>query len=635
MIDPEAHARFIEEQRRIQTALDEKTDEEIKKYRKQVVQRRTDYEQAAHDALAIDAPDDAIEKLAAERNLVVQVLRRAVDSIQSDAATNDASNVDPFELSSDDVRRWARVQIQEATAKLRNQLAELEIQHPGAPVRAMVLVDKAEPVNPVVFVRGNPGNRGPEVPRQLPGVLAGERPEPFTIGSGRLELARAIASPDNPLTARVIVNRIWLGHFGQGLVRTPSDFGVRTVAPPHRALLDYLACWLVENGWSLKQLHRLILLSNTYAQATDDNPEYAAQDPGNDLLWKMNRRRLDFEALRDTLLVAGGNLDLSIGGRAVDIASNDPAPRRTVYGFIDRQNLPGLFRTFDFANPDVTSPQRFATTVPQQALYLMNNPFAIRQARRLMERPELTSVADAARVQRLYRLLYQRDPDAEELRLARAFLESQSDETTTVVPGPAWKYGFGSYDPAQDRITTFTQFDHFQSNRWQPGAEYPAPEFGHAALNASGGHPGPDGSLSVIRRWVAPLGGTIAIEGELEHKNEQGDGVRGLIVHGMEGELGRWDVFNNSATTGVDRVRVEAGDVVDFVTDPRETASYDSFNWAPRIRFLDVDPMETLQASWDANADFVGPGKGSPAPLDPWERYAHVLLQSNELVFLD
>jgi hypothetical protein len=636
LIDPEDHTRFVEEQRRLQSALDERTDEEISLYRKQVVERRADYEQAAREALANDPPDDTIEKLAAERNLVVQVLRRVIDSIPSDPAASDESSVDPFELSSDDVRSWARVQIQEATAKLRNQLAELEIQHPGAPVRAMVLVDKAEPVDPVVFVRGNPGNRGPEVPRQLPGILAGDSPQPFTIGSGRLELARAIASPDNPLTARVIVNRIWLGHFGQGLVRTPSDFGVRTEAPPHRALLDYLASWVVENGWSLKQLHRLILLSNTYGQATDDNPEYAAQDPGNDLLWKMNRRRLDFEALRDTLLVAGGHLDLTMGGRAVDIASNDPAPRRTVYGFIDRQNLPGLFRTFDFANPDVTSPQRFATTVPQQALYLMNNPFPIRQARRLVERPELTSVSDAAaRVRRLYRLLFQRDPDAEELRLARAFLESQSHETAVVVPGPAWQYGFGSYDPGQGRVTTFTGFDHFESNRWQPGTEYPAPEFGHAALHASGGHPGPDGSLSVIRRWVAPLDGSIAIEGDLEHKNDQGDGVRALIVHGVDGEIGRWEVFNSATRTSVDRVRVKAGDVVDFVTDPLETASYDSFNWAPRIRFLDVDPMEALQTAWDANADFAGPGTSSPAPLDPWERYAHVLLQSNELVFLD
>jgi hypothetical protein len=634
-VDPDAHARFLEEKARLQAVLDEKTNEEIAKFTSQVQERRADYEQAAQQVLE-GGTEDTLDKLAAERNLVVQVLRRVVESRRVVEANGGPAPSDPLDLSPDDVRRWAEVQISEATAKPRNELAELDIQHPGAPVRAMVLVDKPEPVEPVVFVRGNPGNRGPTVPRQFPGIVSGDSPGPFRIGSGRLELARAIANPENPLTARVIVNRVWLGHFGEGLVRTPSDFGVRTEAPRHRALLDYLAVWLVDNGWSLKRLHRLVLLSNTYRQATDDNPAHAYKDPTNELLWKMNRRRLDFEALRDTLLAAAGNLDLKLGGRAVDITGDNPVPRRTIYGFIDRQNLPGLFRTFDFANPDTTSPQRFTTTVPQQALYLMNSPFVVRQARELMARPELNAAEDdAARVRTLYRLIFQREPASEELQLGCSFVVAQRAQDPTRFAGPAWQYGFGAYDAAQARVTGFIPFGTFVSDRWQPAVEYPAPRFGHLALTANGGHPGPDDSLSAIRRWVAPVDGAISIEGGLEHSSDQGDGVCARIVHSAQGQLGRWEAHNTSTETVIHRVCVRLGDMVDFVIEPRESANYDSFSWTPRIRLLDADRFELPRIDWSASADFAGPAVPISKPLDAWERYAHVLLQSNELVFLD
>jgi hypothetical protein len=633
-IDPDAHAAFLQEHSRLQAALDEKTDEEISKYRNEIRERRADYEQAAQDLLNNQEPD-AADKIAAERNLVVQVLRRVLTALPAEDAPAEL-NDDPFDLSPEDVRRWARVQIQEATAGLRRQLAELEIQHPGAPVRAMALVDKPEPVDPFVFVRGNPGNRGADVPRRFPSILSNGQPEPFQNGSGRLEMAQAIASPENPLTARVMVNRIWLGYFGQGIVRTPSDFGIRTEAPPQRDLLDYLAASLMENGWSLKGLHRSILLSSTYRQAADDHPEHAIRDPDNHHLWKSNRRRLDFEALRDTLLAVGGNLDLQMGGRAVEITGAEPAPRRTVYGFIDRQNLPGLFRTFDFANPDTTSPQRFTTTVPQQALYLMNNPFVIRQARHLMNRPEVTSTeTDTARVRVLYQLLYQRDPDPVELRLGLGFVGVQKQYAPLPEPGIAWQYGFGAYDPAGERVTGFTPFEQFSTDRWQPATDYPAPDFGHAALHARGGHPGPDNSFSVIRRWVAPVNGLISIHGNLEHPSDQGDGVTGRILHEALGELGSWHSFHGSAVTAIDNVPVQAGDIISFLTEPGATAHYDSFLWSPSIRLLDAEPGESLQAAWDAAADFAGPGAPTVKPLDSWERYAQVLLLSNELVFVD
>jgi mono/diheme cytochrome c family protein len=300
----------------------------------------------------------------------------------------------------------------------------------GAPPRAMVLVDLPTPYSPRVFRRGNPNNLGDAVPRQFLGLLAGNERRPFEHGSGRLDLAQAIVAPSNPLTARVLVNRIWAEHFGVGLVRTPSDFGLRSEPPSHPELLDYLASTFMENGWSIKKLHRRILLSAVYQQRSDDRPECRVQDPENILLWKMNRRRLDFEATRDALLAVGGALDERIGGPPVRDITAPAANRRTVYGYLDRLNVPGLYRTFDFPSPDATSPHRDTTTVPPQALFLMNNPFAIEQARRVTRRPEIAGERDPARrVDRLFRLLYSRPPTAEEVQWLTAYLAASANST--------------------------------------------------------------------------------------------------------------------------------------------------------------------------------------------------------------
>ncbi|HWY78296.1 MAG TPA: PSD1 and planctomycete cytochrome C domain-containing protein, partial [Verrucomicrobiae bacterium] len=212
--------------------------------------------------------------------------------------------------------------------KLRNKLAELEkavtdlvITHPGSPARAPVLEDLPKAKDSYVFIKGNVGNRGPVVPRHFLTILSGDNAPTFKDGSGRLELARDIASKDNPLTARVFVNRVWLNHFGEGIVRTPDDFGTRGDTPSHPELLDYLAWRFMDEGWSIKKLHRLILLSSVYQESSDENPRYAQIDPDNHWLWHMNRRRLDFEALRDTILAIGGDLDLTMGGRPVKLDS--------------------------------------------------------------------------------------------------------------------------------------------------------------------------------------------------------------------------------------------------------------------------------------------------------------------------
>lgn len=296
----------------------------------------------------------------------------------------------------------------------------------GAPPRAMALVDADVSFQPRVFVRGNPNRQGEVVPKRFLKVLSPEERPPFSQGSGRLELAQSLTSKSNPLTARVIVNRLWQHHFGTGLVRTPSDFGLRSEPPSHPELLDYLATRLMEQGWSLKGLHREIMLSATYQQASDNRDDALLVDSENRLLWKMNRQRLDFEALRDSLLEVSGSLDRTIGGPAVPMFAGEFAVRRTIYGNIDRMNVPGVLSTFDFPSPTATSEQRAETTVPPQALYLMNNGFTLEIAKRLLQRPDVASIATSdGKLDRVYRIVFARPPHEDELALARKFLGEQ------------------------------------------------------------------------------------------------------------------------------------------------------------------------------------------------------------------
>jgi hypothetical protein len=302
-----------------------------------------------------------------------------------------------------------------------SKVKAVESTHPGAPGRAMVLLDSAQPHEPVVFLRGQPGNRGPEVPRRFLQVLEHVGGQKFTQGSGRLELAQAIASPKNPLTPRVIVNRIWQHHFGFGLVRTPSDFGSRGEPPTHPELLDYLAAEFMADGWSIKRLQRRIMLSATWQQSSDLVADDSMVDPENRLLWHMPRRRLDFEPLRDRLLVASAQLDSRIGGRSVKI--HEEATRRALYAYVDREDVPNLLASFDVPSPDASQASRSRTTVPQQALYFMNSAFVIRQAQVLADQTA-QAVSSADRITGLYQKILARKPTEEELQLAQSFAAS-------------------------------------------------------------------------------------------------------------------------------------------------------------------------------------------------------------------
>jgi hypothetical protein len=280
------------------------------------------------------------------------------------------------------------------------------------------LKDKEKPADMKVLIRGDRNNQGELAPRRFLSALSGKERALFHQGSGRLQLAEAIADGQNPLTARVIVNRVWQQHFGRGIVNTPSNFGQLGERPSHPELLDYLAAEFVEQGWSLKKLHKQILMSATYGLSAEVVEANQAKDPDNHMFWRANRRRVDAETLRDSLLFASGELDLSPAEKAMKL-DDEKNLKRTVYGFISRRKVDSTLALFDFPNPQATSEARMSTLVPPQRLFLMNSPFVASRASALGKR---LSGTDGEKISQAYRILYSREPDAAELKLGLEFL---------------------------------------------------------------------------------------------------------------------------------------------------------------------------------------------------------------------
>jgi hypothetical protein len=315
-------------------------------------------------------------------------------------------------------------QAQRTLQRVEHNIAMLELTNAAAPMRAMTLEDTMRGHDSPVFIRGEAGNRGELAPRRFLQVLSPANRQVYTNGSGRLELAFAIANKNNPLTARVMVNRIWEHHFGAGFVPTPDDFGTMSEPPSHPELLDWLAMNFMTNGWSLKKIHREIMLSSVYQQASASNPRYTEIDPGNRLLWRANTRRLEFEALRDSLLAIGGTLETNLYGPPIPNRALD-SNRRTIYNFVDRANIADVLVNFDFADPAMVTGQRYQTTVPQQALFLMNNPLVINLAKRLVAMKDFKDADDdEAKLKFLYDQIYQRQPQPMELQLGLEFVNA-------------------------------------------------------------------------------------------------------------------------------------------------------------------------------------------------------------------
>ena len=502
----------------------------------------------------------------------------------------------------------------------------------GSPAVALGANDRPVIKPAYVFNRGNQNDLGDPVNRCFPSILTRAQPC-FTNGSGRLELARAITSEQNPVAARVMVNRVWQRLFGEGLVRTPSDFGFRGDLPTHPELLDTLAANFRQT-WSMKQLIRQLVLSETYRQSSADRPEARAKDPENKLLWRMPRRRLDFEAMRDAMLATAGKLDETLGGQPISIVTTPADPRRTIYAMIERERPLALLKTFDVADPEQHSPQRYQTTVPQQGLFLLNSPFIGEMAQSVAAR--------AHDLDSLYKAVLHRPPTAREREQSTSFWNAPA------VPAPApaspWQYGTATLDPDAGTTAHFAPFRFFTGRAWQNASAGLDPKTGVAKLTANGGAPGDDLANAVVRRWVAPAAGKLNVEGKLvlnvgalAIRFHFSNGIRGWAISNKKGVLGKWRVnpppppadgisykANPSVDTELKAIEVEQGEIIEFVVDSVGDYEADDFQWSPVLTIGNQ--------KWDARAQFAGP---AIRPLTPREQLAQVLLLTNEFAFLD
>ncbi len=407
----------------------------------------------------------------------------------------------------------------------------------------------------------------------------------------RLAFARWLTGPDNPLTARVLANRVWLHHFGRGIVATPADFGRLGTLPTHPALLDWLAGSLRDSGWSLKSLHRTIMLSTVYRQSSHRDPTMAALDGDNRYYARQNVVRLDAEALRDRTMAVTGTLDRTLFGAPLPVSEDDSGQvivgsdvarerRRSLYVMQRRTQPVALMQAFDAPVMQTNCEVRSSSTVATQSLMLMNGEFWLGQAGKLADRA-------------------QREPATGTPAELLADLPARFDAAA-----PIWQFGYGGCDVPSGRTTSFTPLAHWTESSWQAGANLPDEQHGWVLLHADGGHPGDNPAHAAIRRWTAPLGGALSISGTLSHGSENGDGVRGRIMSSARGMLGEWRARNGQAVTPVASVEVQDGETIDFITDCLENVSSDSFAWQVELALTPVGG-ETMKFS--SKAGFHGP----------------------------
>ncbi|MFO0940427.1 MAG: PSD1 and planctomycete cytochrome C domain-containing protein [Pirellulales bacterium] len=338
----------------------------------------------------------------------------------------------PFDLSDDETQKLTNRTINDIVNGKRGAIHQLNLAAPGSPPRAMTLRENPKPNDYFVFLRGNPLARGAKVAPGFLSVLDKDKSTHFDDGKRRMGLAKAVIDQNNPLTRRVIVNWAWQNHFGVGLVRTPDDFGTRGQSPTNPQLLDYLADQLSENAWSLKWLHRQIMLSQAYRQAAVENEQSRQVDPENLLLWRMPRKRLEFESMRDAMLAVTGELDTTLGGRPIDLSSTPTIPRRSVYGFVNRDIVSNLMSTFDVANPNACTAKRPETSVPQQTLFALNSDFIQDRAAKLAELTAGMKLnSSELRIAALVQRILGRQPTDSELDQMKAYIAQGAESSWT------------------------------------------------------------------------------------------------------------------------------------------------------------------------------------------------------------
>jgi hypothetical protein len=558
-----------------------------------------------------------LENLAKERNLEFYILKRFRDGVEN-----------PTEVPLAD---FAQVQTEGDYNTTNNLLWEYKRLLNDYAVRGgrphALAVHDAPAMQPAfILTRGILSDPGAGVNRRFLSVLGGET---FQHGSGRLDLARAITRSD--LAYRVHANRVWQWLFGEGLVRSSSDFGVRGENPTHPELLDALASRLKQHG-SIKSLVREIVLSTAYRRASTSHAANRARDPENRLLWRQNRRRLDFEALRDSMLYATGTLDTTVGGPSFSLNTVPADPRRTLYAFVERERAQQLLKSFNFADPEQHTPQRHLTTIPQQALFLINSSFLSEQSARMA----------SLDVAGLYQRILGRAHTAAEREAATRFLAGFRPSAPNQDDSP-WRYGTASLNAEGAVIGDFHPFRYFTETAYQNSSLLPDKESGHANLTAAGGDPGDGLAHAVVRRWIAPVAGAVKVTATLtlpldqfEIRFKLTNGIRGAILSSRHGLLGQWTIEPGSEATGkddqkrvathIDSIPVMPGDTIDFVVDSRDDYESDRFVWAPMIETLDGS------RKWSATADFRGPVQ---QPLNAISSLAQVLFMTNEFAHID
>lgn len=421
--------------------------------------------------------------------------------------------------------------------------------------------------------------------------------DPALATSGRrVAFAKWLASGTHPLVGRVLSNRLWLHHFGRGIVPTAGEFGTLGERPTHPELLDWLALEWPRREWSWKAMHRLLMTSTAWRQSSQRAG--SMDDSDNRWFGRMPVKRLEAEALRDRLLAAGGTLSSAMYGPAIAIKEDDVGQvvvagddsRRSIYLQVRRSQPIALLTAFDAPVMETNCDRRNSSTVAPQSLLLMNSDFMQKQAAALARRARSAAAEGAS-------------APMPSLPAELTELASRADRAR---PNAAWQYGVGSFDAASQRTANYQRLPHWTGSAWQGGAQLPDPVRGWAILHATGGHPGDDPARAVVRRWTAPAKLKLSLRGTLEHLSENGDGVRGRIVSSRSGLLGEWTAKNGKTDSTVAAVEVEANDTLDWIVDCREHVTSDSFNWGVELQQLDVPAGQPAKA-WKSAVEFAGP----------------------------
>jgi hypothetical protein len=572
------------------------------------------------------AADDAGKKAASER-LAVDLL---APSPELSAVVADSKC--PLNYGVDRISEFFDREDDNQNRERASAMSRLQVDHAGSPARAMSLEDRKDWSQAVIFKRGNPANRGETFERQWLGFLGGgEFPKDR---SPRLSLAEKIADRSNPLTARVIVNRVWAWNFGAPLAE-PGDFGPQQTEPPLRPLLDWLAQWFVDHGSSIKALNRLLLTSQAFRLSAEGPGENLALDEGNTRFWKWSRRRLDFESMRDRLLASSGALNTTLqGGRAVKLDEASSDRRRSVYSFIDRYALPGLFVSFDLPHPDHHSAARLQTTVPQQALFFLNSPLVIRQAGALAASQEFKALPDdGKRLDWIYQRLFRREPSAAEKQSILKWLSSADPADYQPKLSGQWQV---RHAPDSEGLSMdVREFPLFADKVWKTGPDVKTAPIPWLHVGAGGGHVGSHHRM--IFRWVALGAGEVRIKAHL--KRTQKDGVPlAWRIEGKGRDLLAEGKFPAESTidAACEWVPVKPGDTMDFVLRAPEGDTCGGLQWS-----IQVLGRESASTKPEIVGDFTKefPKSDSPAPTpasgDPWTDVIQMLWASNDFNFID